>query len=82
MESPADRFSAALIFGNGAGDAGEGARVNFNQVFDQTEQRCIVFIDSPGFGLGLEPAEVTDLSVAEAAACARIVGEICTDVLR
>lgn len=75
VRSPTERFSAALVFQDLAGVASDGAVVDFNQ----NQQRCIIAVD--GLGLGLEPVEVVGLTSSEAAACARIVGEICTDIL-
>lgn len=69
-------FSATLFFGDAGGSDGQRVSVNV----DPDEQRC--FISPDIFELGLEPVDVPDLTRDEAVACARIIGEICTDVLR
>ncbi len=71
-----ERFSAELRFQDLQGVLSDGARVLFNG-----ERMCIVFVEAGGLGLGLVPITVDDLDEAEAAACARSVGEICPDLL-
>jgi hypothetical protein len=69
------RLSARLSFQNLEGDRFQGAIVEFNP----TDQECRIFDD--GLGLALVPITVVDLSEEEASACARNVGEICSEIL-